>query len=85
MRVAATGRRCLRHTATAWSLPPSSVLSTPPAPSVATWFLTQYTACFAVAYVFIIMEIESRRIVHFNVTINPTLLWVKQQIREATA
>jgi putative transposase len=48
-------------------------------------FLTQYTAFFAVAYVFIIMEIGSRRIVHVNVTTNPTLSWVKQQLREATA
>lgn len=48
-------------------------------------FLTQYTALFAVAYVFVIMEIDSRRIVHLNVTTNPTLLWVKQQIREATS
>jgi putative transposase len=48
-------------------------------------FLTQYTAFFAVAYVFVIMEVGSRRIVHANVTTNPTLPWVKQQIREATA
>jgi putative transposase len=48
-------------------------------------FLTQHTAFFAVAYVFVIMEIGSRRIVHVNVTTNPTLPWVKQQIREATA
>jgi transposase InsO family protein len=47
-------------------------------------FLTQYTAFFAVAYVFVILEIGSRRIVHVNVTANPTLPWVKQQIREAT-
>jgi hypothetical protein len=48
-------------------------------------FLTQYTAFFAVVHVFVIMEIGSRRIVHVNVTTNPTLAWVKQQIREATA
>jgi len=47
-------------------------------------FLTQHTAFFAVAYIFVIMEIGSRRIVHVNVTRNPTLSWVKQQIREAT-
>jgi hypothetical protein len=47
-------------------------------------FLTQYTALFAVAYIFVIMEIDSRRIVHANVTTAPTLPWVKQQIREAT-
>ena len=48
-------------------------------------FLTQHTAFFAVAYVFVVMEIGSRRIVHVNVTTNPTLAWVKQQLREATA
>jgi hypothetical protein len=48
-------------------------------------FLTQYTAFFTVAYIFVIMEIGSRRIVHTNVTTNPTLSWVKQQLREATA
>jgi putative transposase len=47
-------------------------------------FLTQYTALFAIAHVFVIMEIGSRRIVHVNVTSNPTLPWMKQQIREAT-
>ena len=48
-------------------------------------FLTQYTAFFAVVYVFVIMEVGSRRIVHVNVTRSPTLAWVKQQFREATA
>ena len=48
-------------------------------------FLVQYTALFTVVYVFVVMEIGSRRIVHANVTTNPTLPWVKQQIREATA
>jgi len=48
-------------------------------------FLTQYTAFFTVAYIFVVMEVGSRGIVHVNVTTNPTLPWVKQQIREATA
>ncbi len=47
-------------------------------------FLTQYTAFFAIAYVFVMMEVGTRRIVHVNVTSHPTLPWVKQQIREAT-
>ena len=34
-------------------------------------FLTQYTAFFAIAYVFVIMEIDTRRIVYVNVTTNP--------------
>jgi len=44
-------------------------------------FLTQYTALFDVVYVFVVMQIASRRIVHFNVTTQPSLAWVKQQIR----
>lgn len=47
--------------------------------------MTEYTALFAVVYVFVIMEMGSRRIVHVNVTTSPTLSWVKQQVREATA
>jgi len=47
-------------------------------------FLIQHTTLYSVAYIFIIMEIHSRRIVHVNVTINPTLSWVKTQIRQAT-
>jgi putative transposase len=48
-------------------------------------FLTQHTALFAVVYVFVIMEIASRRIVLINATTSPGLAWVKQQIRQATA
>ncbi len=47
-------------------------------------FLVQYTATFKALYVFIVIEIESCKIVHFNVTSRPTLAWVQQQIREAT-
>jgi putative transposase len=35
-------------------------------------------------YAFFIIEIHSRRVVHFNVTRHPTQLWVAQQLREAT-
>ena len=48
-------------------------------------FLTHYTALFAIAYVFVIMEVGSRRIIHVNVTSNPTLPWVKQQLRHAVS
>ncbi len=44
-------------------------------------FVTQYTAFFAVLYVFVVMELETRRIVHIGVTDHPSLPWVKQQIR----
>jgi len=48
-------------------------------------FLTQYTALFTTVYVFVVMEIASRRIVLINVTTSPGLAWVKQQLRQATA
>ena len=48
-------------------------------------FLVQWTATFRLVYVFIVMELGSRRIVHANVTQSPTLAWVKQQIREISA
>jgi putative transposase len=47
-------------------------------------FLTQYTVTFTVVYVFVVMEIASRHLVHFNVTTTPTLAWVKRQLRDAT-
>jgi len=52
---------------------------------VACDFLTQPTALFTVVYVFVVMEIATRRIVLMNVTTSPGLAWVKQQIRQATA
>jgi putative transposase len=48
-------------------------------------FLRQPTALFTVVYVFVVMEIATRRIVLINVTTSPGLAWVKQQIRQATA
>jgi hypothetical protein len=48
-------------------------------------FLTQTTAFFTVVYIFVVMEIASRRIVLINVTTNPSLGWVQQQLRQATA
>ena len=48
-------------------------------------FLTQHTAFFAVIYVFVVMELGTRRIVHVNVTQHPTLRWVKRQIRHIAA
>ena len=45
-------------------------------------FITQWTAAFRVVYVFVVMELGSRRIVHANVTSYPTLAWVKQQLRD---
>jgi len=35
-------------------------------------------------FVFVIIELGSRRVVHFGVTRHPTDMWVAQQLREAT-
>ena len=48
-------------------------------------FMTQHTALFAVIYVFVVMELGTRRIVHINVTPQPSLPWVKRQIRHISA
>ena len=43
------------------------------------------TANFRVLYVFVAMEIGSRRILHYNVTGHPTAEWTTQQFREFLA
>jgi putative transposase len=50
---------------------------------VACDFFTVVTACFRVIYVFVSMEIGSRRLIHFNATEHPTAEWTLQQLREA--
>jgi putative transposase len=47
-------------------------------------FLQTYDAFFRTMFVFIIVELGSRRVVHFGVTRHPTDQWTAQQIREAT-
>ena len=42
------------------------------------------TARFRVLYVFVVMEVGTRKIVHFNVTDHPTADWTLQQFREVT-
>ena len=42
------------------------------------------TFFFCTVFVFVIIELGSRRIVHFGVTRNPTDRWAAQQLREAT-
>jgi len=46
-------------------------------------FFTVYTITFRVLYCFIILDHHRRRILHFNVTPNPTAEWTAQQIIEA--
>jgi len=47
-------------------------------------FFVQHTIRFTALYAFVVMELQTRRIVHWNVTEQPTLTWVKQQLRDAT-
>jgi putative transposase len=47
-------------------------------------FLQTYDALFRSIFVFVIIELESRRVVHVNVTRHPTDAWVAQQLREVT-
>jgi transposase InsO family protein len=47
-------------------------------------FLQTYDSLFRTMFVFVIIELNSRRLVHFGVTRNPTDAWLAQQLREAT-
>ncbi|MFO7742366.1 MAG: integrase core domain-containing protein [Anaerolineae bacterium] len=47
-------------------------------------FLQAYDLFFRTVFVFVIIELGSRRMVHFGVTRNPTDEWTPQQLREAT-
>jgi transposase InsO family protein len=45
-------------------------------------FFVTVTATFRILYVFVVMEVETRKIVLFNVTDHPTAEWTLQQFRE---
>ncbi len=45
-------------------------------------FFVSVTASFRLLYVFVILEVGTRRIAHFNVTAHPTTDWTLQQFRE---
>jgi putative transposase len=50
---------------------------------VACDFLVSVTVGFRILYIFVALEIGSRRLLHFNVTEHPTSEWTLQQLREA--
>jgi len=52
---------------------------------VACDFFVSVTATFRIVYVFVAMEVGSRRILHFNATEHPTAEWTIQQFREFLA
>ena len=41
------------------------------------------TATFGIFYVFFVLSLERRRVLHFNVTPHPTALWTAQEVVEA--
>ena len=50
---------------------------------VACDFFVVVTARFRILYVFVLMELSRRRILHYNVTDHPSADWTLQQLREA--
>jgi hypothetical protein len=46
-------------------------------------FMVVVTATFRLLYVFVVIEHRSRRLIHCNVTANPSAAWTLQQLREA--
>ena len=50
---------------------------------VACDFCTVVTATFRLLYVLVVIEHQTRRLVHCNVTTHPTAAWTLQQLREA--
>ena len=50
---------------------------------VACDFCTVVTATFRLIYVLVVIEHQTRRLVHCNVTTHPTAAWTLQQLREA--
>ena len=52
---------------------------------VACDFCVVVTATFRILYVFVALEVGSRRLVHINVTSHPTAAWTLQQFREILA
>ena len=50
---------------------------------VAIDFFTVPSATFRTLYVFLILSLDRRRIIHFNVTKNPTAEWTNLQLIQA--
>jgi hypothetical protein len=51
--------------------------------TIAIDFFTVPTVTFGVLYVFFVLSLERRRVIHVNVTEHPTAEWAAQQIVEA--
>jgi putative transposase len=48
-------------------------------------FFVAVTATFRLLYVFVVLEVSTRRILHWNVTAHPTAEWTAQQFRMIVA
>jgi len=48
-------------------------------------FFVVITASFRILYIFVVLELGTRRILHHNVTAHPTAEWTLQQFRETLA
>src|SRR6266481_2965487 len=72
-------RPCRRGSSQTWS----SFIHNHAQAIVACDFLLAVTARFRILYIFVLLEIGSRRIVHCNVAAHPTADWTLQQFREA--
>ena len=46
-------------------------------------FFVAVTSTFRLLYVFVVIEHQSRRLIHWNVTVHPSAAWSLQQLREA--
>ncbi len=46
-------------------------------------FFVVPTATFRLLYCFVVLSLDRRRVVHFNVTANPSATWTAQQVTEA--
>lgn len=77
----ATGRTRRRATAHRWR----TFLRNHASALLACDFCVVVTARFRVVYVFVVMEIGSRRLVHVSVTSHPTAAWTRQQVRKVLA
>ena len=44
---------------------------------------TVHTATFKTLYIFLILSLDRRRVIHFNVTANPTANWTSLQLTQA--
>ena len=50
---------------------------------VAADFFSVHTATFKTLYVFVILSLDRRQVVHYNVTTNPTAEWTSLQLTQA--